>query len=156
MKFLRAVVMLVAVIASLVLPGCSEPPRGVIVWHAYRGGEEAALKKVLARYESEAGVKVTALAVPYDAYAYKLEAAIPRGNGPDLFVNKHDDVGEFSRAGLIQPMDVPADHFLEGTVEPLRLEGHLWGLPLTFKSLALYYRRDKLSHPPVTTDELMK
>src|SRR5258706_15456288 len=53
-------------------------------------------------------------------------------------------------------MDVAADHFLDGTVGPLRLDGHLWGLPLTFKSLALYYRRDKLSHPPATTDELLK
>src|SRR5205823_4817757 len=104
----------------------------VVLWHSYRADEERGLQKCVQVYNAaHPEVSVEAVAVPYDAYAYKLEAAIPRGNGPDLFVNKHDDVGEFSRAGLIQPMDVPADHFLDGTVEPLRLDGHLWGLPLT-------------------------
>jgi arabinogalactan oligomer/maltooligosaccharide transport system permease protein len=128
----------------------------VVLWHAYRADEERGLQKCVQVYnDAHRDVSVEAVAVPYDAYAYKLEAAIPRGNGPDLFVGKHDDVGEFSRLGLIQPIDAPAEGFLDGTVDPLRMNGKLWGLPLTFKSLALYYRRDKLPHPPTTTEELL-
>ena len=54
--------------ALVVLPGCSEPPRGVVVWHPYRGDEEKALEAIAARFETERGVRVTLLAVPYDAY----------------------------------------------------------------------------------------
>jgi len=133
----------------------------VVVWHSYRAEEERALVRCVETWNAaHSDVTVEAVAVPYDAYGYKLEAAIPRGNGPDLFVGKHDDLGEWSRAGLVQPMDAaaPADpkQFLDGTLAPLQLGGHLWGLPLTFKSLALYYRRDKLPHPPATTDELLE
>ncbi len=132
----------------------------VVLWHSYRAEEERALQKCVQLYNAaHPEVAVEAVVVPYDAYGYKLEAAIPRGNGPDLFVGKHDDLGEWSRAGLIEPMDAaaPADprQFLDGTLEPLRLAGHLWGLPLTFKSLALYYRTDKLRAPPATTGELL-
>src|SRR5687767_12558093 len=66
---------LLALVAAI-LPGCAEPPRGVVVWHPYRGGEEQALKTIAARFEAERGTKVTLLAVPYEAYLSKLEAAI--------------------------------------------------------------------------------
>jgi arabinogalactan oligomer/maltooligosaccharide transport system permease protein len=130
----------------------------VVVWHAYRAEEERALARCAALYNAaHPDVSVEPVAVPYDAYSYKLEAAIPRGNGPDLFVGKHDNIGEWSRAGLLQPMDEVAgvaSTFLTGTVDPLRVGGHLWGAPLTFKSLALFYRTDKLPRAPATTDEL--
>ena len=89
---LRALSVLAAVLVLGGLPACGEPPSALVVWHAYRGGEEAALKLVLARFERERGVKVTALAVPYDAYLSKLEAAIPRGNGPDVFIGPHTNL----------------------------------------------------------------
>jgi arabinogalactan oligomer/maltooligosaccharide transport system permease protein len=132
----------------------------VVVWHSYRAGEEQALVEAARVYSAaHPDVVVEPVAVPYDAYQYKLEAAIPRGNGPDLFVGKSDAVGEWSRSGLIEPLDarVPAAdlaQFLDGTIEPVRLNGHLYGLPLTFKSLALFYRTDLLARPPATTDEL--
>ena len=38
---------------------------------------------------------------------------------------------------------------------PLKENGVLYGLPLAFKSVALFYRRDLLARPPETTDELI-
>jgi arabinogalactan oligomer/maltooligosaccharide transport system permease protein len=160
MKVLRALVVLVATLAACLLPGCAEPPRGVVVWHAYRGGEEAALKKVLARFEAERHVKVTALAVPYDAYLSKLEAAIPRGNGPDLFLGPHNRLGEYLRHRLVAPV---GDAFPDGDVErfePIAVaavthEGARWAVPLASKCAVLYYdpRRFPLG-PPRTLEEL--
>src|SRR5262249_47806254 len=93
----RALATLTCLLFALVLAGCSEPPRGVVLWHPYTGAEEAALKQVVARFESEHGSKVTVLAVPYEAYLAKLEAAIPRGNGPDVFIGPHNRLGEYLR-----------------------------------------------------------
>ncbi|MDF2695921.1 MAG: Maltose/maltodextrin transporter, substrate binding periplasmic protein MalE, partial [Labilithrix sp.] len=160
MKYLRALVMVIAVVAILILPGCTEPPHGIVLWHPYRGGEEAALKKIAARFEAERGVKVTALAVPYEAYLSKLEAAIPRGNGPDVFVGPHNRLGEYLLHRLVAPV---GDAFPEADVaryEPVTVtavthEGARYAVPLASKCVALYYNPLLLPEPPRTLEELV-
>ncbi|MFO0572941.1 MAG: extracellular solute-binding protein [Polyangia bacterium] len=150
----------------------------VAVWHAYSGGEERALQQVVHEYNSsqaaehgERGVQVEAIAVPYGSLADKLQAAIPRGHGPDAFLFAHDLLGQWTRLGLLQRIDplLGADldavraGLLPQTLKPLQEpqqgvgDGEaLWGLPLSFKSLALFYRRDLVERPPETTDELLR
>ena len=60
------------------------------VWHAYRGDEEKALLEILSMWKGE---PIDTLAVPFDAYAAKLQAAIPLGDGPDLFIDAHERMG---------------------------------------------------------------
>lgn len=156
----RALALLLALVTViLVAPGCAEPPRGVVLWHPYRGGEEAALKKVIARFEVERGVKVTALAVPYEAYLSKLEAAIPRGNGPDVFVGPHNRLGEYLRHRLVAPVgdafpDADANVYEPVTVEAVTHEGARYAVPLASKCVALYYNTRLLPAPPSTLDDL--
>ena len=130
----------------------------LVVWHSYRADEQQALEAcVTAWNRAHADVKVEALALPYDGFASKLEAAIPRGNGPDLVIFGHSAIGDWARADLIEPLatPLPADQFLDGTVAPLRIGDKLYGAPLAFKSLALFYRKDLVATPPATTDELV-
>lgn len=156
----RAFVVLVALIAALVaLPGCAEPPRGVVVWHPYRGGEQKALEAIAARFESERGAKVTLLAIPYEAYLSKLEAAIPRGNGPDVFLGPHNRLGEYLLHKLVEPAgdafpdaDVPL--YEERTVDAVTWEGRRWAVPLATKCVALYLNTDLAPETPRTLGEL--
>ena len=54
----------------------------LVVWHSYRADEQKALEACVAEWNrAHADVQVEALALPYDGFASKLEAAIPRGNG---------------------------------------------------------------------------
>src|SRR5689334_14885072 len=103
MRILLAAV-LVVVLGAL---GCQspgwQPARGVVVWHPYRGAEQKALEAVAARFTAQTGTAVTLLAVPNDAYAAKLEAAVPRGNGPDLFVSPHERLGSYLANHLVAP-----------------------------------------------------
>jgi arabinogalactan oligomer/maltooligosaccharide transport system permease protein len=132
----------------------------VVVWHAYRAEEQKALEHAAQVYtQRHPDVVIEPVAIPFDAFSPKLEAAIPRGNGPDLFIGSHEHIGEWSRSGLLEPIDGKVDAgelgaFLDGTVEPLHASAHLYGLPLTFKSLALFYRKDRIAQPPSDTDEL--
>ena len=72
----------------------------LVVWHAYRAEEKAALEKVAAAYNArQKAVKVTTLAVPYDAFADKITAAVPRGRGPDIFNYELDRLGGWIEAG---------------------------------------------------------
>jgi arabinogalactan oligomer/maltooligosaccharide transport system permease protein len=148
------------VAALLFAPGCAEPPRGVVLWHPYRGGEEAALKKVVARFEAERGTKVTLLAVPYEAYLSKLEAAIPRGNGPDAFIGPHNRLGEYLLHKLVAPVgdafpDADVSTYEAVTVDAVTHEGVRWAVPLASKCVALYYDTRLLPEPPRTLEELV-
>ena len=100
-------------ISRLALPLLVSPPsrrssravlaqKEVVVWHAYRAEEKAAFEKVVAAYNAAnaaKGVKVTTLAVPYDAFADKITAAVPRGKGPDIFIYAQDRLGGWIEAG---------------------------------------------------------
>ncbi|HEY4574233.1 MAG TPA: extracellular solute-binding protein, partial [Thermoanaerobaculia bacterium] len=72
----------------LVFPLSALAQKEIVVWHGYRGGEKAAFEKVIENFnQANAGkIKVTTLAVPYDAFADKITAAVPRGKGPDVFI----------------------------------------------------------------------
>ena len=59
----------------------------IVVWHGYSGAEQVALDRVVADYNrQQTEVAVEAVAVPYSNFADKLQAAIPRGHGPDAFI----------------------------------------------------------------------
>ena len=131
------------------------------LWHSYRGAEERALKLVLEKYKAATGERVRALGIPHDAFASKITTAIPRNNGPDLFIFAHERLGGWVNAHLVSPLDESesvenVEEFLPGTLEALRYEGRLYGLPLAFKSLVLFYNKSLVKIPPVDTDGLLE
>ena len=159
----RLATLLTALIAGALLPAtaAAEAPK-LVVWHAYRGAEKAAFEKVIAAYNARpsAKVKVEPLAVPYDAFADKITAAVPRGKGPDVFIYAQDRLGGWIEAGnTVEPIDFYVDEplkqrFIPTTVEALTYRGSLWGLPLNYKCITLIYNRKLVSAPPRTTAEL--
>ena len=158
---LRAALALLVALVMLVaaLPGCSEPAQGIVVWHPYRGAEQKALEAAAAQFATKNGTAVTLLAVPYDAYAAKLEAAIPRDNGPDLFVSPHERLGSYLSNHLVAPAD---DAFPESDVaryEPATVtavtdQGTRYAVPLASKCVALYINTSILKDAPATLDEI--
>ena len=126
------------------------------LWHAYRGGEETALEKSVALFERESGLKVELLALPYDAFASKLQAAIPHGAGPDVFIFNHERVRQFARMGLVAPVDevlARADYF-PNTLSALEVDGKTYGFPLSLKCLAIYANTALVLKAPKDTNAL--
>ena len=136
--------------------------RQVLIWHAYRDAERAALDKLIGAWNAKhPNVQVKALAVPFDALVDKIQVAIPRGNGPDLVIFAHDKIGTWARDKLIQPLGkwaTPArlKRFLPQTIKPLVFERAIYGLPLAFKSLVLFYNKGLVQTPPATMKELVE
>jgi len=147
-------------VIALLLAAC-EAKHGVVLWHAYNGAERDALAASVARWNAAHPDRpVELVAVPYGAFADKLTSAIPGGNGPDLFIYPQDRIGDWADAGILEPVefwvdDARADRFSDEALAAMAYEGSLWGLPMTVKSLALYYRADLVAEPPRTTDELL-
>lgn len=137
----------------------------LVVWHAYRGAEKAAFEKVIVMFEKSPGakgMKVSTLAIPYDAYADKISAAVPRGKGPDLFIYAQDRLGGWIEAGkTVEPIDFfidkpTRDRLLPGMLDAMTYKSGVYGLPINFKSPTLIYNKDLVKTPPKTTDEMVK
>ena len=151
------------VAAALAVSGIAAAETELVVWHGYRGAEKAAFEKVAALFsERTEGVTVKTLAVPYDAYADKITAAVPRGKGPDVFIFAQDRMGGWVEAGnTIEPLDFFLDEkttgrFLESTMDAMTYQGTIWGLPLNYKCITLIYNKKLLKDPPTTSAELVK
>ena len=154
-----------ASLTALASPVFAQAANELVVWHAYRGAEKAAFEKVVGMFEKSPGakgIKVNTLAIPYDAYADKISAAVPRGKGPDLFIYAQDRLGGWIEAGkTVEPIDFFIDkptreRLLPGMLEAMTYKGGVYGLPINYKSITLIYNKDLVKTPPKTTDEMVK
>ncbi|MFB1483471.1 extracellular solute-binding protein [Corallococcus sp. RDP092CA] len=163
MTHLRTLLAALCLCAVGLLPVPSFAATELVLWHAYRAEEKAALEKVVAEYNkaNEGKVKVTTLAVPYDAYADKISATVPRGKGPDLFIFAQDRLGGWIEAGnTVEPIDFFLDdatkqRFIPTTMEAMTYRGTAYGLPLNYKVITLIYNKKLVPTPPKTSGELV-
>ncbi|CAG0927427.1 Cyclodextrin-binding protein [Planctomycetaceae bacterium] len=148
--------------ATLASPALAQ--KEVVVWHAYRAEEKAALEKVVASYNATVaskGVRVATLAVPYDAFADKITASVPRGKGPDIFIFAQDRLGGWIEAGkTVEPIDFfldkpTKDRYIPTTMEAMTYRGTVYGLPLNYKVITLIYNKKLVATPPKTSKELV-
>lgn len=146
----------------LLWPALAAAQKEIVVWHGYRGDEKTAFEKVVDQFnKSGKGTKVTTLAVPYDAFADKITAAVPRGKGPDVFIFAQDRLGGWIAAGnTVEPLDFFLDdktkgRYLKTTLDAMTYQGTVYGLPLNFKVLTLIYNKKLVTTPPKTTGELV-
>ncbi|HEX7373402.1 MAG TPA: extracellular solute-binding protein, partial [Steroidobacteraceae bacterium] len=148
---------------ALLAGGMAGAATDITVWHAYRGDEKAAFEKVVAMYNAkQKDVVVKTLAVPYDAYADKISASVPRGKGPDVFIFAQDRLGGWVEAGqTIEPIDFYVDdkvtsQLVPGMMKAMTYRDTVYGLPLNYKSIAMIYNTALVNSPPKTTGELVK
>jgi multiple sugar transport system substrate-binding protein len=67
---------------------------------------------------------------------------------------------EFAQAGWILPWTGPAaaqaaERRIGATLDSARYEGRLWAVPFTTNTQLLWYRTDRVAHPPATWDEML-
>jgi arabinogalactan oligomer/maltooligosaccharide transport system substrate-binding protein len=154
---------LLAIVAVSLASRAAMAATELVVWHAYRGDEKSAFEKVAAQYnKSQSQVVVKTLAVPYDAYADKISASIPRGKGPDVFIFAQDRLGGWVEAGqTIEPIDFFVDEqvtkqLVPGMMAAMTYRDTIYGLPLNYKSIAMIYNTALVKTPPKTSGELLK
>jgi len=88
-----------------------------------------------------------------------LKAAIPTGQGPDLFIWAHDWIGKYAEAGLLQPIDkyITPDitkEFQPVAVEAMQYKGHYYAMPFAAETVALIYNKKMVSSAPTSFEQL--
>lgn len=138
----------------LLLGTVAEAAEPIRLWHAYRGAEEEALAQVLASFDQ---APVEPLAIPYDAFGSKLAAAIPLGEGPDLYIDMHERLGDYRRRKIVAPVGdaLQAGVFDEVALQAVLLDGEAYAVPLSRKSVALFVNTALVSEVPATLEGIM-
>lgn len=136
------------------LGAVAEAAEPIRLWHAYRGAEEEALTEILADFD---GAPVETLAIPYDAFGSKLAAAIPLGEGPHLYIDSHERLGDYRRRTIVVPVGdaLESGAFDAVALAAVMLDGEAWAVPLSRKSVALYVNTALVDQVPPTLEGIV-
>ncbi len=139
----------------------TKPTEKLVIWHSYRGEERILLDEIIQTLSQDFQIEIEALALPYQAFSNKLQVAIPRGNGPDLLIFAHDKLGDWVNHGLIEPIGYwvkPEDYqdFFPNALDAMTYNQNLYGIPLSCKSLVLYYNQKRIKQVPKTMEALIE
>jgi arabinogalactan oligomer/maltooligosaccharide transport system substrate-binding protein len=86
----------------------------------------------------------------------RVTTAAPAGEGPDIFVGRHDWVGEMVASGIAAPIDLGGreDEWLPVALEAFNYDGQLYGMPDQSEAVALFYNTELVPEPPSTLEDL--
>jgi multiple sugar transport system substrate-binding protein len=150
----------------LLVAACSEQEAGTPTLHWYVFDEPSGAFRAAAQACTEAAegayrIEVKPLPADADQQREQLVRRLAAGDS-DIDVIGMDVIwtAEFAKAGWILPWSVETARGvtkgrLEAPVESASFEDRLWGVPFTTNAQLLWYRTDRVIHPPTTWDEMM-
>lgn len=138
------------------------------LWHAWPSPEQHTLARLIHRYnQSNPLTQVIPQAMPIASLTSELRAAARAGSGPHMIILQSHTIGALAEENILLPLDdllttsSPLDQLLPTAVNAATAYDqsgatHLYGLPLTFDTLALYYRKIDVDTPPADIDALLE
>jgi arabinogalactan oligomer / maltooligosaccharide transport system permease protein len=150
MRRLLSTFFLSVVFVLIVHPAFAAPIR---LWHSQRGDEEKALEEIVSQFKES---PVELLAVPSDAFKSKVTSSVQFGEGPDLFIDAHNRIGDYVSRKVIAPVGDALDTsaFVGPPLDAITVDAKPFGLPLSQKSVALYINTDLVSSAPVDFESI--
>lgn len=138
----------------------------VTVW--IMGDSSANFDTLVAPFETETGIDVETVAIPWDSIDQKLTTSVASGQGPDVVQIGLSKLRTFADAGALLPLDdlvanypgLATANFLDAVAgEATAVAGQIVSVPWVSDTRVLFYRKDILeaagfANPPATWDEL--
>jgi multiple sugar transport system substrate-binding protein len=182
MKRTRAVALASIATLALTLAACSSSPStepsgsagapataggSLTVW--VMGDSSAHFDSLVADFESQTGISVETVAIPWDSVDQKFTTAVASGNGPDLLQIGVSKLRTYADSGALLTLDdatigdypnLAASNFVDGVAgDATAIDGKIVSVPWVSDTRVLFYRSDILSEagidtPPATWDEL--
>ena len=140
-------------------------PTTLVLWYGWSGVPRQALTRLVDRYNQvHPEGRIFAQPMPLATMNSDLRTSAQSGSGPHMMLLPSGWIGGLAADQLIQPLDsllLAADQqpllpVTLGAAQSLDRAGarHLYGMPLTFDALALFYNKANVITPPTTTAEL--
>lgn len=132
------------------LLSAQQPPTTLIFWHTWSGSDQYVLGELVEHYNQiQTNTQIRLHAKPLASLSNDLVAATKAGEEPHLVLLQNHIIGRLVEDNILLPLDDLVEPSLYNTLLPAAVEGakgtaldgktHLYGLPLTFDTLALYY-----------------
>ncbi|PYZ97409.1 ABC transporter substrate-binding protein [Alteribacter lacisalsi] len=138
-----------------------EKPEELSMWVNDEDSQLQAYEDIAERFEDEydIAVNITPFSMLDQTDAISLDG--PSGQGPDLFFQPHDRMGDIVLQGLARELELTDDQaerlseYNEEAVTSFSFEGEQYGIPAVVETYALFYNTDIIDEAPATVDELM-
>lgn len=103
------------------------------------------------------GINLEIQQVAFGEIGNQVRVSIPAGEGPDIFITAHDQIGNYIEGGLIAPIDLGAKEgeFVESSLEAFSYGGELYGLPYATENVALFRNTDLVPEPIESWEDLI-
>ncbi|MBX3066278.1 MAG: maltose ABC transporter substrate-binding protein [Anaerolineae bacterium] len=87
-----------------------------------------------------------------------LKRGASTGEGPDLYIMPHDNMGDLVESGVAAAIDLgdKADSFLPNSVSAFNYNGKLYGVPFAVENIAMFRNTDLVPDAPATWADVAK
>ncbi|WP_416151304.1 extracellular solute-binding protein [Salipaludibacillus sp. HK11] len=138
-----------------------EKPEELAMWVNDEESQLDAYEELAERFSAEHGIEVNV--TPYSMLEQTEGMSLdgPAGQGPDLFFQPHDRMGDIHIQGLAAELELTDDQldrlteYNEEAVTSFSYEGIQYGIPAVVETYALFRNTDLVPDAPDTMDELM-
>jgi len=133
----------------------------LVFWHGLGTEAEVVNSTIIPAWQQQyPNVSVEVLQVPFDLLQNRYNTEASAGGGPDVLLGPSDWVGQYVEGELILPLsELAGEDFAAGYNEAalglFTFEDQLYAVPQNINGVALYYSRQLVTTPPLTTDELL-
>ncbi len=116
------------------------------------------LETFIPEYAAAAGIEVIVENVAFGDIGERVRNAIPAGEGPDIFVSAHDQIGNYIEGGLIAPVDISSvqDNLLDSSINAFTYNSEVYALPYATENVALFRNADLVPEPVESWEEMME
>ncbi|HEX6290413.1 MAG TPA: extracellular solute-binding protein [Herpetosiphonaceae bacterium] len=131
------------------------------LWHSWSGAKLDALNNLARSYEqAHPDVRISLQAQPATDIIRAYSLSVADGSAPQIVLLMGRYVGELAERQYIAPLDDALSADALGDLLPQALDGtrfddQLYGLPISFDTLALFYDRRQTDAPPTTFEQVL-
>jgi len=144
------------------------PKVNIAFWNGLTGGEGPYIQDLVQEFNAQSkNINVSMNIVEWDTFYQKVPSAVNTGEGPDVGIMHHDQLGTNAARGVIIPLDDVANalKLKEADFAPAVWEAGIYnnqryGIPLDIHPLGFYYNKGTMekagldpNNPPQTRDD---
>ncbi|MCU0465528.1 MAG: maltose ABC transporter substrate-binding protein [Anaerolineae bacterium] len=151
-KFVSLFVLVAMLAVSLTV---SAQDSELTIW-IYDDGRLEVLTELGAAFEAEYGVPVTVQVVDLSEIRNAMTLGAASGEGPDMIIIPHDNLGPIVENGAALPIDLGdiAENYLPSALDGFTYDGQLYGVPLAVENIGFFRNVDLVPEAPATWDEV--
>lgn len=135
----------------------TDKPDKLVVWSNDDPNQLAAVEQLAQGYTQATGITVEIVPVSGSEQVQKLALAAPAGNGPDLFYQPQDRLGDIVVQGLADPVALSEQEqaqYSEAALNAVQYEGETYGFPISVETYAVYYNKALVNQLPASLEEV--